>query len=362
MRLQLMNNMNPKNGESSLKVITCASYYGTGSSAIGDIVSEFDSVTYTSDYEVSFLHCMYGISDLEYYLIDNPHRHNSSLALKNFMHLSKVLTGNALFKKNNFYFNNQWKKLSEEFISSLYINSYYSSSFFDSFWFPRWFYYFMRIVYKVLGLDFMKGEIHYVPVSDEKAFLTSIQRFMEKLLDSLTVETEYIYIDQLFPSSNITKVSRYINTPVFTFIVDRDPRDLYLLDKHVWKSGIVPTATAQEFCAWFKRSRITQQKELRNEQVLLIKFEDLIYKYNDSLDKIASFASIDMKSHNNQLKKFDPLTSINNTRLWETYTQDKEDIKIIEAELSDYLYPYTDEDIAFFREQVTDNNNKPKIF
>ena len=357
-----MSNMNPKNGESSLKVITCASYHGTGSSAIGDIVSEFDSVTYTSDYEVSFLHCMYGVSNLEYYLIENPHRYNSSLALKNFIHLSKILTGNALFKKNNYYFNKQWKKLSEEFISSLYTDKFYSTTFFDSFWFPRWFYYFLRILNKVFGVDLLKNSQHYLPISDEKTFLTSVQSFMEKLFDSLTVKSEYVYIDQLFPSSNIAQVSRYIKTPVFTFIVDRDPRDIYLLEKYVWKEKMFPTSTILEFCSWFKRSRMTQEKELRNEQVLLIKFEDLIYKYNDSLDKIASFANLDMKSHNNQLKKFDPLTSINNTRLWDTYTQDKEDIKIIEAELSDYLYPYTDEDIAFFKEQVTDKNNKPKIF
>ena len=46
-----------------MKVITCASYYGCGSSAVTDLISEFSGVESLGDYEFRFLHDIDGISD-----------------------------------------------------------------------------------------------------------------------------------------------------------------------------------------------------------------------------------------------------------------------------------------------------------
>lgn len=61
-----------------MRVITCASYYGTGSSAVTDFFSEFDDIYSLGDYEYRFLQEPDGIADLEYNLIENNHRHNTS--------------------------------------------------------------------------------------------------------------------------------------------------------------------------------------------------------------------------------------------------------------------------------------------
>ena len=68
-----------------IKFLTCASYYGTGSSAVTDLISEYDGVDNLTDYEFRFLHDPYGVRDLQYYLIDNPNRHNSGFGLKKFI-------------------------------------------------------------------------------------------------------------------------------------------------------------------------------------------------------------------------------------------------------------------------------------
>ena len=47
-----------------MKIITCASYYGSGSSALTDLVSEYDSVKDLSDFEFRILHDMDGVRDL----------------------------------------------------------------------------------------------------------------------------------------------------------------------------------------------------------------------------------------------------------------------------------------------------------
>jgi len=72
-----------------IKFLTCASYYGTGSSAVTDLISEYDGVDNLTDYEFRFLHDPYGVRDLQYYLIDNPNRHNSGFGLKKFIKYTK---------------------------------------------------------------------------------------------------------------------------------------------------------------------------------------------------------------------------------------------------------------------------------
>ena len=49
-----------------MKVISCASYHGTGSSAITDFLGEFDNVCSMTNYEFRFVQDPDGISDLEY--------------------------------------------------------------------------------------------------------------------------------------------------------------------------------------------------------------------------------------------------------------------------------------------------------
>lgn len=67
-----------------MKIVTCAGYYGTGSSAITDILGEFVNIHFLGDYEYRFVQDPGGIADLDYNIVDNYHRHNSGHALKRF--------------------------------------------------------------------------------------------------------------------------------------------------------------------------------------------------------------------------------------------------------------------------------------
>lgn len=69
--------------DSQKLLITTTGFFNTGSSAITHILSEFDGVDNTGGvYEMRLLFDPDCISDLEYNLIDNPHRQNTSFALK----------------------------------------------------------------------------------------------------------------------------------------------------------------------------------------------------------------------------------------------------------------------------------------
>lgn len=76
-----------------MKIITCASFYGSGSSALTDLVAEYSCVKDLTNYEFRFLYDIDGVSDLEHYLCECHDRHNAGHALKRFKRLSEFNAG-----------------------------------------------------------------------------------------------------------------------------------------------------------------------------------------------------------------------------------------------------------------------------
>ena len=107
-----------------MRVITCASYYGTGSSAVTDYVTEFSTVKSLGDSEIRILHDMDGVSDLQYHLTENHNRHNSGHAIKRFKKLVDFYSGNRLTHRYEPFFQNRWKEISYRYIDSLVDFSY----------------------------------------------------------------------------------------------------------------------------------------------------------------------------------------------------------------------------------------------
>ena len=97
-----------------MRVISCASYYGTGSSAITDYVSEFDGVFSMTNEEFRFIQDPDGIDDLEFHLVENHNRHNAGHALKRYMRLVDFYNGNVFGRKYAPFFHGRWKDLSYE--------------------------------------------------------------------------------------------------------------------------------------------------------------------------------------------------------------------------------------------------------
>ena len=87
-----------------MRFISCASYYGSGSSAITDFVSEFDTVYSFTDEEFRFVQDPDGVSDLEYNLVENFNRHNSGHAIKRYKKLVDFYCGNMFGKKYEKFF------------------------------------------------------------------------------------------------------------------------------------------------------------------------------------------------------------------------------------------------------------------
>ena len=93
----------------NFRYISCASYYGTGSSAITDFVSEFENVYNFSSEEFRFLQDPDGISDLEFNLVESFNRHNSGHSVKRYKKLVDFYNGTVFAKKYRGFFGDKWK-------------------------------------------------------------------------------------------------------------------------------------------------------------------------------------------------------------------------------------------------------------
>lgn len=332
-----------------MRILTCASYYGTGSSAITDLLSEYECCKSMSEYEFRFVQDPEGISDLEYNLVENHHRHNSGHALKRYKKKVDFLAGNKIIKKYEPFFNYHWKEYSYEYIDKLTefrYKGYWHQDVIDKgevFWLIK------RLHNKILqktiwknqkdrNLDEMKNEITLCSAPSQSQFLELTREYIDKLFSEANGEQKpNIIVDQIVPPSNIDRYLRYFND-IKVFVVDRDPRDIYLLEKYIWKGKVVPVENVKIFCQWYKYTRKHRKTEIYNNNVMFIQFEELIYNYDAIIERIEKWLGINSSMHIDKLKKLNPKKSINNTRIWEKNDVNQEEIKYIEKELKEYIY------------------------
>ena len=339
-----------------MKVITCAGYYGTGSSAITDLLGEFENIHFLGDYEYRFVQDPGGIADLDYNIVDNYHRHNSGHALKRFRKNIEFLAGNRFNRTYENTFQGQFKKLSYEYIDSLTaftFKGYWHQDVIDK---GFWFWFLERSLDKILNrvivpilrgknniepisIHLLRNEITYVPYADKQLFYEKTREYTRKLFDLANVDNkEYVMVDQLVPPSNTQKYLRYFDD-LIVFSIDRDPRDIYLLEKYVYKGGVVPIAKVEDFCSWYRLTREHKKNEQDDpRKVMRLYFEDLIYHYDDTVKKITNFLGLDPSMHVAPRTKFVPERSIKNTQIWKRYPEINDIMEYIKKNLIEYCY------------------------
>lgn len=336
-----------------MRIISCASYYGTGSSAITDFVSEFDSVYSFTSEEFRFVQDPDGVADLEYNLVENFNRHNSGHAIKRYKKLVDFYAGNQFLKRYEGFFHGNWKKISYEYIDSITDFTYHGWWQNDLMDKSAFFYFRKRILNKLLHktiwrnnpertLNNMKNEITYCGHPSEEKFLTCTRQYMDKLFRSVCKDAEMVMVDQIVPPSNLERYIRYFDD-IKVVVVDRDPRDVFIWEKYFWKDGYIPD-DVETYCKWFRYTREHRKHEnLDTENIKFIRFEDLIYHYNETTGRISEWLGLDEAHHSKKKQMFDPQRSVRNTQMWKHAECDKKEIEYIERELAEYLYHFPDE-------------------
>lgn len=330
-------------------LIGICGYGYTGSGAVLDFLKEFPSCSVSPyDFEFAFPYLPHGIQDLENALVGQSTRFFSSdVAIKEFRRLISFYNApRGIYRKvtgNRFY------QHGENFLKSL-VQVEWSGYSWDDYIFAspmrrtvrfrllgRWIAFYEAHMGKRYRLP--KGDRIYLSVDPEN-FTQKARTFLRNILMDMQYDfNKIVVLNQPFDVNNPARSMKYFDDP-YAILVDRDPRDLYILAKKYLKSkgSFIPSDHVQDFIAYH---RLIRQRNDTSDapNILRISFEDMLYHYEETSRKICRFIGLNPVEQF-RMRYFDPDNSINNTQLFLKYPDLHEDIEMIERALPEYLYPF----------------------
>lgn len=327
-------------------VVGVCGYGYTGSGAVIDLLTEYEECSVNDDFEFCFTYIPYGLQDLKYSLIDHPSRYNSSeAAIKNFQRWVKAQ--NSIHNYIMMGTNRKFISLSKQFIEKLVSVSWKGYSSFDYVhytWFQK------KVLFRINRriLKFCGKHFHFelpifpnsemcVGITDEDAFMKASREYIGDIIESMRIDTRKIMVlNQPFEANAPEQSFPYFNDPR-AIVVDKDPRDLYLLAKIVigTDARFIPTDSVDDFIRFYKTTHACISS---NDRILRLNFESLIYDYEATKMMIEKFVGV--SNHALPRTRFNPQESINNTQLFLKYREYEDDIKRIKDELKEWLFPF----------------------
>lgn len=321
----------------------------SGSGAVLDLLKEYDGFIIKRDFEYSFLYYPDGIIDLDYHINQVPIRYMSSdaaiyrfskMMLKKNKH--KCLRQTKIQKERCLLTHNYIKKISDVSWKGNWgfydYDKNWLKNFLDNQILNRLHILYGKIFKKCLYI-YPNREMH-LSIKNSN-FELETQKYIEELLGIKDNKLSYVF-DQLFPGDNPTLGYKYFDCDCKTIVVRRDPRDLYILAKKIVTAYAtwIPTKNVDSFITYYRK---IFDSDNGSNNVLYIQYEDMIYQYKTTKEKIEAFLKV---SNGKSETYFKPNYSIRYTQLYKKYDMYVEDIKKIEAKLSDYCYafPYENKD------------------
>lgn len=314
----------------------------SGSGALTDLLKEFDSVKVYDEIEFDFVYAPDGIEDLYYHLCENPVRYLSgNTAIKRFINLKNNFSRNssAYMKATK----GKFADITDQYIESLIQVRWNGSDIYEKIASGK-----IRktIKYRVggridditqrkcenKGSRFSYSDM-YLSVRPEN-FIEISKQYLKNIMNAMGVDQKSkVVLNQPFPSNNPERYYKYYDAPM-SIIVDKDPRDQYILAKKILRrnGSFIPTENVEDFIVYYQKMHEEQSKAIR------LNFEDLIYEYNKTIKSLKTQLGLGM--HKNPKRYFDPSISINNTQLFKRYPEYKNDVKTIEKELESYLFSF----------------------
>lgn len=336
------------------KYITCTGFGGTGSSVISDLMQEFDNVkSCGSDFEMSIAFDIGGISDLQHYLVDDFERNKVSEGIFMFKKYIRAITS-----EYTHYLGEDFCTIMSSYLNNLILFEWSGENRMQHFRYGRYerflYYSFPFKIQNIIRKYFLnddsyehtgwfKKKLPMQVTASPDIFFIETRKMFETILDLLDKEYKYEYLcfDQLIPAYNFKRYLNYFPN-MKLIIVDRDPRDLFLLNELYWHEAWIPSQNVALFTKWFKEIRRDLEENIRlnKNNVLYIKLEDAIYKYDETISRILSFVGISKDSHISPLTHFVPEKSKRNTCLWKKSDRKRNEILEIEKELDKFCYKY----------------------
>lgn len=334
-----------------LDYVSVAGYGSTGSSAVVNLLEEVEDCHVVRG-EFRFIQDPDGLEDLCSNLKNSWGWVRSDAFIRRFIRFTNILGRKPTYFKfgenlDNL-FKNKFFKYRDEFLNQVI----------DTCWNGYWFYHdyhernklqtfiehFKRHTRKY-GVS--KQTIRKMTKKSDMYFVrhdVDINKYAEEFINKLFLElvqgkeNNKIILDQLILPYN-RKNFQGLFKNLKQIVVDRDPRDVYL-DAMTYNAYPI-TEDINTFISFYES--VHTKEDIRNdENTLFVKFEDLIYHYEETKNDIFNFLNIDEKNHKNKKTRLDPSISIKNTQTWKRkeFLKYENEMKTIEERLGKWCYKF----------------------
>ncbi|MEG0239414.1 MAG: hypothetical protein RR643_04620 [Anaerorhabdus sp.] len=332
---------------------------GTGSSALIDLLNEYSSCTDCGlkRYEQPLLYIRDGLFDLENDLLLNNSAQNSHFAVKKFKKKMKFLNDHygSWFAGYKFLYDDRFMIIVNNFIERFdYINL--NGATIDGF--TKYQFSFLTAIKQIyaslkfgekysspLGYQLKStGEDIFVTYPTKEEFFENSRRFIDDYFQLISNGTEKnVILDHFLFEQNAQngKLDNYFRDDFRMIVVKRDPRDVYNLNKNIWPKLINCNSGYPEdigmFCKYFETVNCN---DIKNDKLLYVNFEDLIYRYEYTVKEIEKFLNLNSADHVNKFKYFNPEKSIKNTQTYIISEEYQNEAREIASRLNSYLYDF----------------------
>ena len=203
--------------------------------------------------------------------------------------------------------------------------------------------------YMKYGVGYVRdGKPSYVSIPTEEELVQACRELTSTYFDLFKTSNENyskVFDHLIWPQQTDNFMKCFDSDNFRVIVMKRDPRDVFLLNKYVWyysPVGVriaVPSlrTEANDFIFDWQR---TLRTSFKHKNVMQVQFEDLVYNYEVTIDKIEHFLGLSSKQHTRQYEKFDPKKSIENTQVFNAKPEWKEEVAPIMTTLKDDLYAF----------------------
>lgn len=200
-------------------------------------------------------------------------------------------------------------------------------------------------VFGKIGLD-VKYDARMVFFEDD-VFMNEASRYLKEIFSgvrdwSLKSQESPLLLHNTVSNQSYEEIdfTRMLVPNSKFLIVDRDPRDIFLdlPEGRYLPSGVSPLERSKAFVRFFMHCRRDLEKLLREQDVLLIRFEDFVLDHETEARRLWNFLGLPIpkKSSGNS---FNVSQSARNTELYKNAVgQEKDAIRHIENELKGFLH------------------------
>lgn len=347
-------------------IVTIKSFWSSGGSAVNDFLLEFDNISAFKQQEITLFETIDGIMDLEYRFRANRTNIPKGIQVSKFAKLVDYLSLYGQYSQaydSKTFFGGYFRYRSGEFIKNITLEKKMASL--EMEWHLKYQEEGFHEKYKVKPFrDFEKArrlaegcpevygdklkpishyfprDIYYIPAGEE-CFVPEVTAYVNDLFTFLLnreeIKGKHLVLDQML---NIDSYNTYRNRikNLKYIIVDRDPRDVYILHREKLRSLVVPDCV-DHFIIWFRSMRAGLTEELK-KKALYVRFEDLIYHYDSETQRIMDYLGLKKENHTTPGTMLNPVVSKNNTQTFKSVDKYTEEIHKIEEALPEYLYDF----------------------